>query len=314
MNDNPLINTLIALSGQDEVIVVHRVFVHFTGSIEAAMMLNQLLYWTPKSHLVIDDKAGWIARTDQGWQIELMLSRYAVRLARETLQQLGLIETAVYGFSGAPTVHYRVKVAALIERWTQWLQKRQDHCLKSNDGLSEIEQCPQDHCLNSDDGLSENERSNIKTTIETTVIENTTGDRAAGAARPSPSQPALLTPDPDETTAFNGAMDIVFQEALKTEAKADGRRGPQKWGSLEQKKQFRSAAQQIVAHGGEVELQRAITEGLKRERKSRDTLVSWLVAWAGNLGKPKPQPRAGTAPPSGPAYTREQARQWYGRQ
>ncbi|MBN2006451.1 MAG: hypothetical protein JXA21_24070 [Anaerolineae bacterium] len=143
--------------------------------------------------------------------------------------------------------------------------------------------------------------------------EAKTEERAAHAAsRPTPAQPLLLSEDPDQTTAFNGPYDAIFQEALKTEARADGRRGPQKWGSLAQKQQFRDAAHKIAQKGPD-ELQRAIAEGLKRERKSRDALVAWLVAWAGHIDKPRSKP-APTPYNGGPSLNREQARQWYGNQ
>src|SRR3972149_7463185 len=100
MSKNPLLQTLIAMTGQDNVITVHRPFVEFTGSLEGAMMLSQLLYWTPKSTM-----GGWIAKSDKDWKQELCLTRYAHRKATQDLVTMGIVETQIKKFKGAPTTH-----------------------------------------------------------------------------------------------------------------------------------------------------------------------------------------------------------------
>lgn len=301
MSNNPLIDTLIALSGQDEVIVIHRAFVKFTGGLEPALLLNQLLYWTPKSRLTLDDKTGWIARSDQEWADELMLSQYAVRQARATLEKMDVLETTLRKFGGVPKVHYRLLMENMLTGWTDFL--------KTQSGLFENAKSTASDFAKTQSPLCENAETCIETTIETILIKSTDRELAADAACLSPStQPLLFPEDPDQTTAFNGPYDALFQEALKAEARADGRRGPQKWGSMEQKRQFREAARKIGADA----LPHAIAEGLKRERKSRDALVVWLAAWANNLDKPKPTKPASTQYTGGPSLSREQARQWYG--
>lgn len=149
----PLIETLIALSGQTEVIVIRRAFVNFTDDLDAGMMLSQLLYWTPRAKL----PGGWIAKSDKDWSQELCLKRYSVRKARKILLDRDLIGTKIARFDGAPTVHYRIKLDSLREQWIVWIQTM-DYS-KSNNPLSENEQT----------GLSEIEQSLTETTTKTTT-------------------------------------------------------------------------------------------------------------------------------------------------
>jgi hypothetical protein len=115
---NDLISTLISLSGEENTIVVRRSFVQFTGTLEAGMLLSQLLYWTPKSTM-----NGWIAKTDDDFSNELCLTQYAVRKARSELEKCGILETKLKKFNGAPTVHYRLDLDALQRKWISWIQK-----------------------------------------------------------------------------------------------------------------------------------------------------------------------------------------------
>ena len=149
MSKNPLLQTLISMTGQDNVITVHRPFVEFTGSLEAAMMLSQLLYWTPKATI----RGGWIAKSDKDWQKELCLTRYSHRKATEKLVSMGIIETQLRKFNGAPTIHYLILWETLESEWISWLRS------------SEIEQSDR---LKSDNPSSEIGQSLTETTAQTT--------------------------------------------------------------------------------------------------------------------------------------------------
>lgn len=147
---NPLAASLLQMAGQSNVITVRRPFVAFTGSLERAMLLDQLLYWTPRSVM-----GGWVAKTDAEFQDELCLTRYSIRSARDGLVEMGIIETDVRKFNGFPTQHYRVNMAELTKQWSAFVSR-----------LSEIEQTV---CLESDNpGLSEIGQSLTETTTETT--------------------------------------------------------------------------------------------------------------------------------------------------
>jgi hypothetical protein len=103
---------------QDSVIVIHRAYVRFTGNLESAMMLGQLLYWTPRS-----TNDGWIARSDKEFSDELFITVYAVRAAREHLEKMGVIETNVKKFDGTPMLHYRIHREGLGEAWLAFNSK-----------------------------------------------------------------------------------------------------------------------------------------------------------------------------------------------
>ncbi len=148
---NPLAASLLQMAGQSNVIAVRRPFVAFTGTLEAAMLLDQLLYWTSRSVM-----GGWIAKSDAEFQEELCLTRYSVRAARDRLVKMGIIETDVRRFNNFPTQHYHVRMDKLLEQWSAFVSR-----------LSEIEQTD---CAKSDSRLSENGQTLTETTYRDSVV------------------------------------------------------------------------------------------------------------------------------------------------
>jgi len=123
-----LAQTLIAMSGQRNVLTVYRPFVLFTGSLEAALMLSQLLYWTPRAVIqVSDNQTGtvekWIAKTDVEFSQELCLSVYGVRSARKRLENMNILHTRIKKFGTTPMVHYRLDIELLETSWRVWLSQ-----------------------------------------------------------------------------------------------------------------------------------------------------------------------------------------------
>jgi hypothetical protein len=113
----PIVHTLLAMSGQDEIVIVRRSFVHLTGSLESGMMLNQLLYWQGRGARA----DGLLWKSDADWMEELCLSRHGVRNARARLERLGLIQTRVMRANGSPTTHYKCDLKRLEELWKSFL-------------------------------------------------------------------------------------------------------------------------------------------------------------------------------------------------
>lgn len=136
---NPLAASLLQMAGQSNVITVRRPFVAFTGTLEAAMLLDQLLYWTSRSVM-----GGWIAKSDAEFQDELCLTRYSVRAARDRLVEMGIVEVDVRRFNNFPTQHYHLMMDQLLAKWSEFLSRlseiEQTDCSKSDSRLSEIEQ------------------------------------------------------------------------------------------------------------------------------------------------------------------------------
>jgi hypothetical protein len=154
ISKNPLAqNLLVMMAGQNNVITVRRPFVNFTGTLERAMMLDQLLYWTSRSVM-----SGWVAKSDEEFQEELCLSRYSIRAAAAGLKKMNLIETDVRKFGGSPTQHYRVRMDELVSQWEAFVSR-----------LSEIEQT--DYLKSDNPGLSGIEQTLTETTTETTKLK-----------------------------------------------------------------------------------------------------------------------------------------------
>jgi hypothetical protein len=117
MSKNALVNTLLKLSGNENVIIVARTFVDFTGSLEAGLMLSQLLYWTTKTRI----DGGWIAKSDEEFSYELCITTYGVRQAKKTLISKGILEMEIKKFNGSPTSHYRINQEKLAETFTDFI-------------------------------------------------------------------------------------------------------------------------------------------------------------------------------------------------
>ena len=144
LNRKALIETLRAFGGNTNSIVVPRAFVEFAGSLEAGMLLSQLLYWSERSAI-----RNRVYKTDAEWQEELSLKQYSVRKARSELEELGLIKTEVHRANGSPTVHYFINEDAIAEKWELWIRKM------------EIAKTQEPNC--------ENTKSLTETTTETTT-------------------------------------------------------------------------------------------------------------------------------------------------
>jgi hypothetical protein len=68
-------------------IAFHRIFVDVTGSVTAALMLSQAVYWSDKG-----DDDGWFWKKQAEWEKETGLSRREQDTARLRLRQLGVLE------------------------------------------------------------------------------------------------------------------------------------------------------------------------------------------------------------------------------
>jgi len=69
----------------DRPIAFHRAFVEPAGSVAAALMLSQAVYWSKRT----TDKTGWFYKTQEEWQEETGLSRSEQEIARKHLRASG---------------------------------------------------------------------------------------------------------------------------------------------------------------------------------------------------------------------------------
>src|SRR5262245_12804084 len=94
----------------DRPIAFHRCLITITGSVNAALMLSQALYWSNRT----TNPDGWFHKTAEEWEEEIGLSRHEQDCARAKLRKTGFWEEAR---KGAPaTMHFRVDSKALEEK------------------------------------------------------------------------------------------------------------------------------------------------------------------------------------------------------
>ncbi len=87
---------------------------HCLGSINAAVMLSQLIYWCGKGHRY----DGYIFKTAKEMQYETGLTRHQQTSARKKLIELGLIHTKVAGIPAK--VHYEIYLSEITSMLTSW--------------------------------------------------------------------------------------------------------------------------------------------------------------------------------------------------
>jgi hypothetical protein len=98
-------------SGQANTLTIPRPFITMTGSLEAALLLSQILYWSDRSTM----KDGWFAKTYGEWEAELTLTQYQISKAVKALKDFG-VETKLKKFKDVPTLHYRINPAVFLNR------------------------------------------------------------------------------------------------------------------------------------------------------------------------------------------------------
>lgn len=96
----------------DRPIAFHRVFVTLTGSVTAALMLSQAIYWTRRT----SDEEGWFWKTQDEWEKETGLTRYEQEAARERLRALGFWKEERKGMPSK--LYFRVDELALNAAFT----------------------------------------------------------------------------------------------------------------------------------------------------------------------------------------------------
>lgn len=105
-------------TGQENTLVVPRAFIKLTGDHVAALILNQVLYWSDRT----TDPDGWFYKTAEEWEEELCISRFQLDRSRKVLTPLGL-RTELRKVGGAPKVHYRLDFECFVERLQAFLQE-----------------------------------------------------------------------------------------------------------------------------------------------------------------------------------------------
>lgn len=103
-------------AGQSNILTVPVAFIRYAGTLEAALLLSQILYWSDKT------EDGWFYKSYKEWEEEISLGEYDVRKAAKSLKDKGVLETRLKKANGAPTVHYRLNEANFSESILQFLK------------------------------------------------------------------------------------------------------------------------------------------------------------------------------------------------
>lgn len=105
MNDTRLwiADLLAQFSGQENTLTIPRPYITITGSLEAALLLSQIVYWSDRTKM----DNGWFAKSYKEWEAETTLTKRQVSRVIPALRRAG-VETKVRRFNGSPTLHYRL--------------------------------------------------------------------------------------------------------------------------------------------------------------------------------------------------------------
>ena len=109
-----------SLVGQANLLTIPRLFIDYTGDLESALLLSQIVYWSDK----IERRDGFMYKTYSDWRTEIGLNEYSVRKAANHLKKMGILETEVHKANGNPTVHYRLISERFSTSFLQYLQKQ----------------------------------------------------------------------------------------------------------------------------------------------------------------------------------------------
>ena len=100
-------------TGHGDTHEAQRFFAFMTGSLQLAVLINQLLYWSERA----TRKDGSVYKTSADWEEECKVSGYAVR----QFKKLPFIETTVRRANTFPTTHYRIRGDILLHMVRQYL-------------------------------------------------------------------------------------------------------------------------------------------------------------------------------------------------
>lgn len=109
-----MIRTIISqISGQENIVVVPKLFVKLTGDLTTAILLNQIVFYSDKSKRT----DGYFYKSHKEWEEEICLTKRQVSYSTAKLKEMGLVETKLMKANGAPTLHYKLDYDKLV----QWI-------------------------------------------------------------------------------------------------------------------------------------------------------------------------------------------------
>lgn len=114
-----IFNLIKQLSGQSNVLTIPRAYIGYTGDVNAALVLSQLIYWCDKG----SRNDGFIYKSYREWAIETGLSKHQINRATQILKSKGIVETQLKKAEGAPTLHYRLDIDRFTRSFSEYVKK-----------------------------------------------------------------------------------------------------------------------------------------------------------------------------------------------
>lgn len=107
-----MIRTIISqISGQENIVVVPKLFIKLTGDLTTAVLLNQIVFYSDKSKRT----DGYFYKSHKEWQEEICLTKRQVSYSTAKLKEMGLVDTKLMKANGAPTLHYKLDYDKLVD-------------------------------------------------------------------------------------------------------------------------------------------------------------------------------------------------------
>ncbi|MCC2413996.1 hypothetical protein NST14_30430 [Bacillus sp. FSL W8-0519] len=112
MSNYNTIRTIISqISGQENIVVVPKLFIKLTGDLTTAVLLNQIVFYSDKSKRT----DGFFYKSHKEWQEEICLTKRQVSYSTAKLKEMGLVDTKLMKANGAPTLHYKLDYDKLVD-------------------------------------------------------------------------------------------------------------------------------------------------------------------------------------------------------
>ena len=191
MNTNiPMIKLIEALN--DKPIAFNPIYVKIGCGINGALMLSQLVYWTPRTK----NQDGWIYKTHEEWEQETGLTRREQDTARKTLKSLGFLTEKK---AGVPCkLHFRVERENLYKALIKYSESLDSSQLHKSAKLDA--QISQSECTEAPDCMHKSAKLDAQ--ISPTNTENTyreyTENTSESEAVEKPSE--KQNPSPEENS------------------------------------------------------------------------------------------------------------------
>jgi len=107
------------ISGQKNILTIPKPFIKYTGSIEAALLLSQIIYWSSRT----SDPDGWFYKRYIDWENEIALTKHKCNTAIGVLKRKKIIKTKVKKANGNPTLHFQLQREAFWTSFSDFLTK-----------------------------------------------------------------------------------------------------------------------------------------------------------------------------------------------